>query len=147
MKTADQLIDDLTELDEMTFSKVYVDAVRKRQAKYGVSPVPPPGASRDQFAHWLARRHLISDVSITEVIYLPTGSPEGEIRFLEVNSLLNIPDPEVIEPLCFSPDVRGFSFSLLVADISSDQWEHVKAKRLDLPKGWELRDNVIIGRM
>jgi hypothetical protein len=146
MEKVDELVDALTALDETTFSKVYVDAVRKRLARDGSAPDPPPGADRDQFANWLARRHLISDVSINKVIYFPTGSPENEIRFLEVNSLLNVPDPEFIEPLNYSPDIRGFSFALLVADVSDDQWEHVKAGRLALPEGWRLEKNVIIGR-
>lgn len=146
MKTED-LVDALTALDETTFSKVYVDVIRKRQSRVEAERFPPEGANRDQFAHWLARRHLTSDVSIDHVIYLPAGSPANEIRLLEVNSFLNISDPEVIEPLEFTPDIRGFSYKIFVADISGDQWEHVKAGRLTLPEGWNLGGNVIIGRI
>src|SRR4051812_14767986 len=71
-----------------------VDAVtRRRQQGNPVTPTPA-GAGRDEVALWIARKHLAADSSVREVLYLPKGSPADEIRLLEVNDRLTLPDAE-----------------------------------------------------
>jgi hypothetical protein len=85
-------------------------------------------------------------VSVREVIYLPSGAPAPEVRLLEVNRLLSVPDPDVIAPTDYTPDIAGLPFIVFVADITPDQWERVEWGTLALPAGWELDGKVVIGR-
>ncbi len=83
---------------------------------------------------------------LERVIYLPTGAPDKEIRLLEVNRLLNPPDPDIIEPLDFTPDADP-PFKIFVADITMDQWEQVqRAPETILPSGWKLEGNQVFTR-
>jgi len=99
-------------------------------------------------AHWMARKHLVSDSGIREIWYLPQGSPPDEIRLLEVNDRLALSDAEAarIEPIEFGLAGQDTRFKLLVADVSGDQLDAIKAGRLDLPRGWELSGKIIWGR-
>lgn len=141
-----ELVDVLAALDEATFSDVYVEAVRRRDRDRAGAVQPPPRANGDDFARWLAHRHLESDASVRDVIYLPSGAPASEVRLLEVNRLLNAPAPDVIEPTDYTPDIAGLSFTVFVADITPDQWERIERGTLALPRGWELGGKVVIGR-
>ncbi len=107
---------------------------------------PKPGVTRDEFAHWIARRHLAADPGLRAVLYLPSNAPPNKVRLLEINMLLSLPDkPEPIEPFDFSPDIQGLSFVVLVADITPDQWQAIRDKKLALPDGWSLDGCVEIG--
>ncbi len=100
---------------------------------------PKPGMSRDQFAQWIARRHLAADPGLSDVLYLPANAPPDEVRLLEINTLLSVPDkPGPIERFDFGPDIPGLTFVVLVADITPDQWTAVQSNRLALPAGWTL---------
>jgi hypothetical protein len=109
---------------------------------------PPAAAERDAMAHWIARKHLVSDSGIREIWYLPQGSPPDEIRLLEVNDRLALSDAEAarVEPIEFGLAGQDSRFKLLVADVSGDQLDAIKAGRLDLPRGWELSGMIIWGR-
>jgi len=108
---------------------------------------PDPQATPEQFARWLAERHLSSDVAIDKVVYLPTGAPANEIRMLEVNRFLNPPETDVIEPLDFTPEM-DLPYRVFVADMTSDQWERVQREpHAALPPGWRLDGYQIIGRV
>jgi hypothetical protein len=148
MADREKLIAALAQLDPAAFEDVVNSAFRQRQDSEGAvsEAAPDPKATPQEFAHWLARRHLSSDAAIEQVIYLPTGSPRDEIRLLEVNRFLSPPDPDVVEPLDFSLDIDP-PFKVFVADITSDQWERIKQSPESLlPKKWVLKDNQIIGR-
>ena len=90
---------------------------------------------------------MASDLALDKIVYLPDGAPPGEIRLLEINRLLNVPDPEIIEPLDFGPDIDGISFNVSVADITFEQWRRLEAGRgAALPEGWSLKDSITYDR-
>jgi hypothetical protein len=101
---------------------------------------------RAAFAEWLARQHLRFDSRLREVIYLPVGSPEGEVRLLEVNTGL-YPEPGgPIVPVETTPAVTDLPFKVWVADITPEEWNRVKADPQLLPDGWRLEENRITRR-
>src|SRR5438045_1879521 len=101
MPDREELIQALTQLDPATLEEVVNTAYRRRygSAETEAQAKLDPHATPEQFAQWLARRHLASDAAIELVVYLPAGAPDNEIRLLEVNRLLNLSDTEAIEPL------------------------------------------------
>jgi hypothetical protein len=148
MPNREDLITALAQLDPTTFEDVITAAYRQRQDFEGVTAEPTLGPQTTplEFAQWIAKRHLISDAAIERVVYLPTGSPGDEIRLLEVNRFLNAPEPDLIEPLDFTPDTDP-PFKVFVADVTSDQWDRIKqSPETMLPTGWKLEDNQIITR-
>jgi hypothetical protein len=139
-KQAEQLDDEqwydfLDELDEVS---------RRRRQRTDV-PSKPPSGNRDDVAAWVARTHFVADPSIREVWYLPGGAPTHEIRFLEVNEHLSGPGPK-IEPVDFGLDIEGLDFRLVVADVTSDQLNQIKANPSLLPAGWSLDGKKVWGR-
>jgi hypothetical protein len=147
MSSREDLIATLASLDPASFEDVISSAYRRRLGTAGAvpSPRPDPQATARQFAEWLAKRHMSSDLALERIIYLPAGAPDDEIRLLEVNRLLHPPDPDIIEPLDFSPD--DLPFKVFVADITSDQWEQVQREPdAVLPPGWKLDGNLIFTR-
>jgi len=147
MSNREELITTLASLDSASFEDVISSAYQRRLGVTGGAPStrPDPQATARQFAEWLARRHMSSDLAIERVIYLPAGAQDDEIRLLEVNRLLHHPDPDVIEPLDFSPD--DLHFKVFVADVTSDQWDRIKREpNAVLPPGWRLDGNLIFTR-
>jgi hypothetical protein len=147
MTNREDLIQTLARLDPATFENVIASAYQQRLGTAGAGPQTRPDsqATAQQFAEWLAGRHMSSDMAIEQVIYLPAGAQDNEIRLLEVNRLLNPPDPDVIEPLDFSPD--DLPFKVFVADVTTDQWERIKADPdAVLPPGWKLEGNLVFMR-
>jgi len=77
------------------------------------------------------------------VYYLPRGSPEREIRFLEINDLMAVRKNDPLEPIDFGVDIGGTEpHTLLVLDVTPDQWERIRSGGLPLPDAWSL-DNAI----
>jgi len=149
MFTREEIIQALSQLDPVTFEEVIRTAVQGRDdAMDAVETLRPDlHASPEAFAAWLARRHMTSDAAIERVVYLPDGAPENEIRLLEVNRFLHPAANDEIEPLDFTPDVDGFPFKVLVADVASDQWQRIRdADGTALPHGWSLVDHRIYCR-
>ena len=145
MTNHEDLIATLASLDLITLESVVSSAYQQREPT-GLAGSPNPTATPEQFARWLADRHLSSDPAIEKVVYLPKGSPTDEIRLLEVNRLLNPPEPDSVEPLDFSPD-SGPAFKVLVADVTGDQWERIqRMPKTLLPDGWILEGNLTLGR-
>ncbi len=147
MTNREDLIQTLARLDPATFEDVIASAYQQRHGTAGAAlqTRPDPQATAQQFAEWLARRHMSSDMAIERVIFLPSGAQDHEIRLLEVNRLLNPPDPDVIEPLDFSPD--DLPFKVFVADVTTDQWERIKGEPdTMLPPSWKLDGNLIFTR-
>ncbi len=102
-----------------------------------------PNMSRDDFAHWIAMKHLAIDPEIREVHYLPTNAASREVRLLEVNARLALPNSlGPVEPVDFMPDIDGLDFTLLVADVTPEEWEAVRRGELPLPDGWVLDEHV-----
>lgn len=147
MLDREELIQALTRLDPAALEEVVTTAYRRRNdTEPGDLVRPDRHATPDQFAHWLARRHLSTDAALEQVVYLPTGAPENEIRLLEVNRFLNQADTQPIEPLDFTPEMDP-PYRVFVADITSDQWDRVQQEGDSiLPPGWRFRDNQVIVR-
>ena len=148
VRNRDELVDALVQLDPRTFEEVIASAYQQRHGpEEDVSQDRPDSqATPLQFAEWLAKRHLSSDMAIERVVYLPKGAPPDEIRLLEVNRLLHPPDPDNIEPLDFTPDTEP-AFKVFVADVTTDQWERIKqAPDAILPAEWKLEGNRIFTR-
>lgn len=144
-----QLAQELAGLDSPEWFAVLDEAKRmrlERQQNDAPDQDPKPGSSRDEFAQWIARRHLAADPGLNVVIYLPANAPANEVRLLEVNTLLSLSDkPGLVEAFDFSPDIEGLPFVVLVADITSEQWQAVQDQKLALPSGWSLDGRTEIG--
>ena len=79
------------------------------------------------------------DPEIREIHYLPANAPLREVRLLEVNARLAVPSSlGPVEPVDFMPDLDGLDFTLLVADITPEEWEAIRRRQLSLPEGWVL---------
>ena len=50
-----------------------LDAVSRRRQRRAEEPAPPATAERDAMAHWMARKHLVSDSGIREILVPPAG--------------------------------------------------------------------------
>ena len=88
---------------------------------------------------WVARRHYESNRNIQEIYYLPKGSPDDEIRLLEVdNSLISQEFSGSVKPIIMGVVFHGSLFQVCVVDINRDQLERVKNGSLSLPEGWSL---------
>ena len=148
MPTREEIIEALRQLDPSTFENVINIAFQhRRDPTQAAHARPLPPGEPEQFARWLAQRHMSSDPAIERVVYLPTGAPRDEIRLLEVNRFLNPPDNDVIEPLDFTPDIDGIPFKVFVADVTTDQWERIQRESgTTLPVGWKLEGNQIYPR-
>lgn len=148
MPNRDELITALAQLDPAAFEDVVNSPFRQREDARGmtIEAVPDPGATPQEYAHWIAKRHLSSDSALEKVVYLPAGSPPDEVRLLEVNRFLNPPFPDAVEPLDFSPDTDP-PLRVFVADITSDQWERSRQSPASLlPEGWDINGYEMIGR-
>ena len=101
---------------------------------------------RAAFAIWLARQHLRFDSRLTQVVYLPFGAPEDEVRLLEVNTDL-YPEPgSPIVPVETTPAVTDLPFRVWVADVTPYEWNQIQANPGLLPPGWSLEGRQTIRR-
>ena len=53
--------------------------------------------------------------------------------------LTGLPDEDII-PVDFGFDVEGLNYTLLVVDVTPDQWQRLQAGALPLPEHWTLHD-------
>jgi hypothetical protein len=92
---------------------------------------------RDKSALWYAKRHLETDTGVEEIYHLPTDAPPTEIRFLEVNSM--IAEQDTLEPIDFGVDIGDAEgHTLVVLDVTPDQWNAIQKGELRLPSNWTL---------
>jgi hypothetical protein len=140
MQTRDDIIQALARLDAATFEDVLDTALRQRSALDSSAPAQPDHqAGPEAYARWLAQRHLATDVAIQRVVYLPNGSPNDEIRLLEINRFQSPAENNIIEPVDFSPDIDRPPYKVFVADVTSDEWERIQRDpSTTLPQGWLL---------
>jgi len=143
------LAQDLAELEEADWIEVWDNAseLRKKtnETKYTYED-PNLEMSRDQFAQWVAFRHLASNASLRQVVYFPQGAPSDEIRFLEIDGDPWLPEEDRPERSDFSPNILGISFRVIVADITPNQWRRIKNDPSLLPEGWSLTNSVNWGQ-
>jgi hypothetical protein len=109
--------------------------------------MPETAFNRDEMALWYARRHLKTDPGIQVVFYLPTGAPEREIRFIEINDLIADRNGNPLEPIDFGVDIGGADrHTLMILDVTPAQWNLINQNRLQLPDGWSMEDAVPFAR-
>lgn len=101
---------------------------------------------RALFAAWLARQHLRFDPRLTQVIYLPSGASDDEVRMLEVNTGLYPGPSDPIAPIETTPAVKDLPFRVWVADVTPDEWKRIQTNPGLLPTGWNLEGNTITRR-
>jgi hypothetical protein len=128
--------EDLPEEDWLEELDRYDEAARLRRRR-GIEPKLPNSGNRDEVAAWVAKRHLIADAGIRAVLYCPREAPTDEIRLLELNDRVASAETNV-EPIDFGLDVEGAEFRLLVADVTTDQFDRMKQDPSKLPVGWRL---------
>jgi hypothetical protein len=102
---------------------------------------------RDSMAQWYANEHIKTDPGVRSVYYLPTDAPEREIRFIEINDLIGDQNDDALEPIDFGVD-RGMEteHTLLVLDVTPNQWDRIMQSSLRLPSGWSLHGAIPFGR-
>ncbi len=101
---------------------------------------------RAAFAEWLARQHLRFDARLTQVVHLPAGAPEDEVRLLEVNTGLYPAPGNPIVPVETTPAVTDLPFHVWVADVTPDEWNQIQSNPALLPTGWSLEGRQTIRR-
>jgi hypothetical protein len=114
-----------------------LDEVSRRRRLRAPDASKPAGNTKEQVADWIAKTHLATDTTIKEIWYLPTGSPSDEVRLIELNGRI-AGVGWGIEPIDFALDVEGTHFKLLVADVTSDDFDRAKNDPTALPPGWSL---------
>ena len=147
MLEVDDLYRHLLDLPRSKYSDLIrrVDAERRQSVEQEERDHPPPSAmSRDEFAHWIGRSHFAIDKGISQILYLPTGAPPEEVRLLEVNELVHIPENAPVEGLDFMPDIAGIDYRLFVADVTPRQFQAIQEGALALPAGWSLERSQLI---
>jgi hypothetical protein len=103
----------------------------------------PPDPTRDDVAGWYARTYMDGDPRVAEVVYLPEGSPDWEIRMVLIDTKFKYPPTDELEPLDWSSPLAGVPpHTVLVCDTSVDRWREVLAGRMKLPSGWSPRNAV-----
>ena len=94
---------------------------------------------RDSLAKWYAEQHLLTDPGINAIFYLPTGAPEREIRLVEVNHLMAERTDESLVPIDFGVNIGiENAHSLVIVDVTPEQWERIQAGKLQLPGQWSI---------
>jgi len=101
--------------------------------------------SDDRMAQWYACQHYKTDPGVVAVYYLPTDSPDREIRLVEVNKLIGMRDDSALEPIDFGVDAGTDSeHRLCVLDVTPEQWDRLQRGALQLPPQWSLVDATLM---
>ena len=98
-----------------------------------------------EVAKELARRHFEIEPGITQISTLWESSayevrPDTPIKLLEVNTNTFASG---VMPVHFGPALSsGVQFPSVIVEVTPDEFEMIKRKELELPKGWELGDEI-----
>lgn len=99
----------------------------------------PTTFDRDSWARWYAKSHLKTDPGIVAVNYLPTGSGDREIRFIEVNELIGERRDDALEVIDYGVDSgTETEHRLFILDVTPAQWSRMCQKSLAIPERWSL---------
>lgn len=139
MLSNDEALQYLVGLPDSDYADVIirVESSRQQRVTEAFASELPASPDRDATAGWLARQHLAIDPGIAEICYLH-DAPSDEIRFVEINRLLPIPDPQSgqFDFVDFGVDIEPMDLSLSVIDVTGEQWQKVLEGVLRLPEGW-----------
>lgn len=149
MLSQEEVFQYLVGLPDTDYANVVFRAESNRQQRLRreFAEEVPAVRDRDTAADWVARQHLAVDPGVAEVYYLGSA-PADEIRLIEVNRLLPIPDPPGgrFEFVDFGFDIDQLRFSLSVIDMTGDQLQKTVAGALHLPDGWSLHPHAVYRR-
>jgi hypothetical protein len=93
----------------------------------------------------LANKHYQVEPGLTRVIRFSGPAdveavPAEPIKLLEVN--LNTV-PSGVLPLRFGPSIaNGITFPSIIVEVTPEEFEQIKAKKLSLPPGWDIEDEL-----
>jgi hypothetical protein len=139
MLSNDEALQYLVGLPDSDYADVIIraESSRRQRVTEAFATELPVSPDRDTVSRWLARQHFAIDPGIAEIHYLH-DAPADEIRFVEINRLLPIPDPQngQFAFVDFALDIDRVDLSLSVIDMSVDQWQKVLNGVLRLPQGW-----------
>ncbi len=97
---------------------------------------------KDAVAATLARRHYQVEAGVTH-IFRVTGKANAEERPGEPIKLLEVNEntvPAGILPLGFDPvPAQGILYPAVIIEVTPDEYEKIKARKLKLPNGWKVR--------
>lgn len=126
---------------------IHVESRRQQRVTEAFSSELPESPDRNTVAGWLAAQHLAVDPGIAEIYYLQ-DAPDDELRFIEINRLLPVPEPlgGQFNFVDFGLDIDQVDLSLSVIDMTGDQWRKVLGGVLSLPNGWTIEPYRIFRR-
>ena len=105
------------------------------------------GVARDKAlaAKELAKRHFQVEDGLTKVIRC-SGTPSVEVSPSEPIKLLEVNKNTFasgVMPLHFGPAIAsGISFASIIVEVTPEEYERIKAKKLPLPNGWTLGEEL-----
>jgi hypothetical protein len=141
MADISRLSQELAALEDTDWYQVWEDAKDIRQQELERRfpyEEPSPGMSRDQFARWIAFDHLRTNPYVRNVLHLSDGAAADEIRLLEINVGIAMPEELKATAEDFTYDIDGSPFRVFVADVTPRQWERIRKDAALLPDGWSL---------
>lgn len=149
MLSNDEALQYLVGLPDSDYADVIIRAESSRQQRVteAFASELPASPDRDTVAPWLARQHFAIDPGIAEIYHLH-HAPADEIRFVEINRLLPIPDPQSgqFDFVDFALDIDRVDLSLSVIDMTGDQWHKLLDGVLRLPEGWAVEPRSMFRR-
>jgi hypothetical protein len=96
------------------------------------------GRTKDETAKELAEWHGRVEPDLQCVIRIigdREDDPREPIKLLEINAAT--PATGSVEPFAFAPQ-GSVAFPTVVAEVTPDEFERIKNRALELPKGWSL---------
>jgi hypothetical protein len=99
-----------------------------------------PRRSKDEVARDLIRWHFFADPSLSKIYRILTGQEDRDdepIKLLEVSSESS--ETGQIDAFLFTPKDE-IEYWSLIAEVTPNELELVKMRKLDLPEGWSLGD-------
>ena len=97
---------------------------------------PPGEINREVLANWMGRLHYDIDRGITAVYDLSEETSPDEIRLLEVNDRMPIPELLPIVAIEYPHELEGVDYRVMVADITPNQLNSIASGKTSLPEGW-----------
>lgn len=102
-------------------------------------------SAKARVARELANRHFQVDPGMKKVFRF-SGSAQIELQPAEPIKMLEVNEetvPAGILPLRFGPvPDSGIHFPSIIVEVTPDEYEQIRNKQLELPKGWDTADEL-----
>jgi len=101
--------------------------------------------TKEKTAQALADAHFGSDDGLLRVFRIKVAhaqetSPDEPVKLLEINA--DTPRNGIV-PVHFGADpAHGIAHSSIIVEIGPDEFDELKAKRLPLPEGWTVAEEI-----